>query len=112
MTCNALLHSSIRGARMLADRVRIFISEELCVPLDSVTQDARFAEDLGADSLDVVELAMRFEERFEVVVSEDEAESCICVADAVRLLEGKGAGRADSGDCEPDAMSEMSVAAA
>jgi len=90
---------------MLADRVRTFISEELCVPVESVTLEARFAEDLGADSLDVIELAMRFEERFEVMVSDDEAESCFCVADAVRLLEGKGAGRLDSAGCEADAMS-------
>ena len=87
------------------------------MPLASVTPSARFAEDLGADSLDVIELATRFEERFEVVVSDDEAESCHCVADAVRLLEGKGAGRSDSGDCEschgePHAMIEMSITAA
>ena len=56
------------------DRVKSIIVEQLGVDADEVTSDASFVEDLGADSLDQVELIMAFEEEFGVEISDDEAE--------------------------------------
>ena len=71
------------------DRARRLIAEELCVPIERVTDAARFRRDLGADSLDLVELTMRFEESFDIAISEDEAHECRSVGDALKLLAGK-----------------------
>ena len=71
-----------RGARSL-------IAEELAVPVERVVDGADFERDLGADSLDLVELTMRFEEMFDIAISEEEAIGCATVADALKLLRGK-----------------------
>ena len=68
---------------------RRLIAEQLCVPVERVTDAASFARDLGADSLDLVELSMSLEERFDVAISDDEAHSCNCVGDALRMLAAK-----------------------
>jgi acyl carrier protein len=70
-------------------RARRLIAEELGVALERVTDAASFACDLGADSLDFVELTMRFEEMFDIAVTEDEAHGCACVGDALALLRRK-----------------------
>ena len=54
-----------------------------------MTNQARFVEDLGADSLDVVELVMRFEEEFEIEIPDEDAEKIATVGDAVTYIEGK-----------------------
>lgn len=69
-----------------ADRVREIIADELGVEMDKVTADAAFVEDLGADSLDTVELVMRFEEEFEVEIPDEDAEKMLTVGDAIRYL--------------------------
>ena len=68
---------------------RALIAEELAVPLERVVDAATFQQDLGADSLDLVELTMRFEETFDIAISEEEAIGCATVADALKLLRGK-----------------------
>ncbi|GBC92012.1 Acyl carrier protein [bacterium HR15] len=73
----------------LFDRVRKVIVEQLDVREEEVTPDATFTDDLGADSLDLVELVMAFEQEFDVSISEEEAEQVRTVADAVRLLAEK-----------------------
>jgi len=69
------------------DRVKNIIVEQLGVDVEEVTPDASFIEDLGADSLDTVELIMAFEEEFGVEISDDEAEKIRKVRDAVDYIE-------------------------
>jgi acyl carrier protein len=68
------------------DRVKSIIVEQLGVDADEVNPDASFVEDLGADSLDTVELIMAFEEEFGVEISDDEAEKIKKVRDAVEYI--------------------------
>ena len=63
-----------------ADRVQKIVVEHLGVEADKVTQDASFIDDLGADSLDIVELVMAFEEEFGVEIPDDAAEKISTVA--------------------------------
>jgi acyl carrier protein len=69
------------------ERVKSIIVEQLGVDADEVTTDASFVEDLGADSLDQVELIMAFEEEFGVEISDDEAEKIRRVKDAVEYID-------------------------
>jgi acyl carrier protein len=69
------------------DRVKSIIVEQLGVDAEEVTPDAAFVEDLGADSLDTVELIMAFEEEFGVEISDDEAEKIKRVKDAVEYID-------------------------
>ncbi len=73
----------------LFDDVRNIIVEQLHVPPEKVTLEAKFIEDLGADSLDTVELIMAFEEKFSLQISEEEAQKLDTVGKAVTYLEGK-----------------------
>lgn len=75
------------------DRTKKIVVEHLGVEEEKVVDDADFYNDLGADSLDMVELTMAFEEEFACEISDNEAEGCSTFGDAVRLLEGKNGGR-------------------
>ena len=70
----------------VADRVKIVI-EHLGVEADKVEEKASFIDDLGADSLDTVELVMAFEEEFNVEIPDDAAETIQTVGDAISFLE-------------------------
>ena len=72
-----------------ADKVKEIVADELSVDPGIVTPQARFVEDLGADSLDVVELVMRFEEEFEIEIPDEDAEKISTVGDAVNYIEKK-----------------------
>jgi acyl carrier protein len=72
-------------------RVREIIVNELGVELEKVTDDASFVEDLGADSLDTVELVMAFEEEFGVDIPDEDAEQMRTVGDAIAYLHKKSA---------------------
>ena len=67
-----------------AERVKKIVVEHLNVDADKVTDNASFIEDLGADSLDTVELVMAFEEEFGIEIPDDAAESIVTVGDAVK----------------------------
>jgi acyl carrier protein len=71
----------------IADRVKKIVVEHLGVEEDKVTEAASFIDDLGADSLDTVELVMAFEEEFGCEIPDDAAEKIIMVKDAVTYLE-------------------------
>ncbi|RYX80576.1 acyl carrier protein [bacterium] len=73
----------------VADKVKEIVADELSADESIVTNQARFVEDLGADSLDVVELVMRFEEEFEIEIPDEDAEKIATVGDAVSYIEGK-----------------------
>ena len=70
-----------------AERVQKIVVEHLGVEADKVTQDASFIDDLGADSLDIVELVMAFEEEFGVEIPDDAAEKINTVGDANNYIE-------------------------
>ena len=74
-------------AQSIEEKVKSIIVEQLGVDAEEVTPDASFVEDLGADSLDTVELIMAFEEEFGVEISDDEAEKIRKVRDAVDYIE-------------------------
>jgi acyl carrier protein len=75
----------------VADRVKKIVIEHLNVEAEKVTENASFIDDLGADSLDTVELVMAFEEEFNVEIPDDAAESIVTVGDAVKFIKEKAA---------------------
>jgi acyl carrier protein len=70
-----------------ADRVKKIVVEHLGVEADKVAPDASFIDDLGADSLDIVELVMAFEVEFGVEIPDDAAEKIGTVGDAIKYIE-------------------------
>ena len=87
------LRTEFRGDVMssIADRVKKIVIEHLGVEADKVTENASFIDDLGADSLDTVELVMAFEEEFGCEIPDDAAETILTVGDAVKFLEKNAA---------------------
>lgn len=75
----------------VSDRVKKIVVEHLGVDADKVTESASFIDDLGADSLDTVELVMAFEEEFGVEIPDDAAETILTVGDAVKFIEKSNA---------------------
>lgn len=71
----------------IESQVKEIIVEQLGVDPEKLTPDAKFVEDLGADSLDTVELVMTFEEKFSIEVPDEDAEKLKCVADVVKYIE-------------------------
>jgi len=69
------------------DDVKEVVVEQLNVSPDEVKEDSKFADDLGADSLDVVELVMSLEEKFDIEIPDEEAENIATVADAIVFIE-------------------------
>ena len=76
-------------AESVIDRVRAIIAEQLGVKIEEVTDAASFIDDLGADSLDTVELVMALEEEFGVEIPDEDAEKMTTVGDAVKYIEKK-----------------------
>jgi acyl carrier protein len=77
--------------KSISDKVKDIIVEQLGVNPEQVTDAASFIEDLGADSLDTVELVMAFEEEFGVEVPDEDAEKLQTVGDVVKYIEEKTA---------------------
>lgn len=76
----------------IADTVKEIIASELGVEVGKVTGDAHFVDDLGADSLDTVELVMAFEEEFGLEIPDEDAEEMQTVGDAIDYLSAKREG--------------------
>ena len=72
-----------------AEKVKKIVVEQLGVPEDQVTEDAKFIDDLGADSLDQVELVMAFEVEFGSDIPDEDAEKLTTVGDAIKYIESK-----------------------
>jgi len=70
----------------VVDKVKKIIAEKLSVDLEEVVPEASFVEDLGADSLDLVELIMSMEEEFEIDISDEDAEKLVKVQDAIDYI--------------------------
>ena len=69
------------------DRVKKIVSDQLGKSMDEIQSDSSFVDDLGADSLDTVELVMAFEEAFDVEIPDEKAETILTVGDAISHLE-------------------------
>ncbi len=70
-------------------KVKDIIAKQLGVDMEKVTSEASFVDDLGADSLDTVELVMAFEEAFNIEIPDEDAEKILKVRDAVKYIEDK-----------------------
>jgi acyl carrier protein len=73
----------------MVEKVKDIIAEELGVEREKLTNEASFMEDLGADSLDTVELVMAFEKEFDIDIPDEEAEKLKTVGDALKYLQDK-----------------------
>lgn len=74
---------------MVFDKVKELISEQLDVKADDITEALNIQDDLGADSLDVVDLVMALEDEFDVEIPEDQVENIKTVGDIVKFIEDK-----------------------
>ena len=83
------LHSKLKLKKMAdtASRVKAIIVDKLGVEESEVTPEASFTNDLGADSLDTVELIMEFEKEFNIAIPDDQAEKIATVGDAITYIE-------------------------
>jgi acyl carrier protein len=81
----------VKGGRTMAleDKVKEIIVDQLGVEADQVKPEASFIEDLGADSLDTVELVMAFEEEFDIEIPDEDAEKIKKVSDAINYIKSK-----------------------
>jgi|TARA_B100000809_G_scaffold22918_1_gene20103 acyl carrier protein len=75
----------------IADKVKKMVVDHLGVDETKVTDESNFIDDLGADSLDTVELVMAFEEEFGSEISDSDAEKILTVGDAIKFIESKAA---------------------
>ncbi len=73
----------------VGDKVKSIIAEQLGVKKEEVTEGAKFIDDLGADSLDTVELVMALEEEFGIEIPDEDAEKMVTVNEAVKYIEEK-----------------------
>lgn len=77
----------------IAEKVKTVIAEQLGVKPEEVTNDAKFVDDLGADSLDTVELVMALEEEYGVEIPDEDAEKLTTVGEAIKYIEEKAASK-------------------
>lgn len=73
----------------IEQRVKEIIADQLGVEIEKITPEAKFVDDLGADSLDVVELIMAFEEEFNVEIPDEDAEKIATVGDVLEYIKSK-----------------------
>ena len=79
----------------VADKVKSIIVDQLGVDPDEVTDSASFTDDLGGDSLDIVELVMAFEEEFDIEIPDEEAEKIGTVSEAIAYIDANAGGGDD-----------------
>ena len=71
----------------MLEKIKGVVAEQLDCELDAIKEDSKFIEDLGADSLDVVELVMALEEEFDIEIPDEDAEGILTVSDALKYIE-------------------------
>lgn len=71
----------------MLEKIQAMLAEALNLPLEKVTPEAKIVDDLGADSLDVVELLSQLEEEYGIIIPDDQAESLVTVADVANAIE-------------------------
>ena len=80
------------GEKMIFDRVKNIIADKLSVDVDEITIDSSFVDDLGADSLDIVELVMALEDEFDLEIPDEDAEKIASVSDVVEYIRAHSEG--------------------
>ena len=88
-TINNLINREKIMSEDIASKVKKIVADHLGIDEAKVTEESSFIDDLGADSLDTVELVMAFEEEFGSEISDTEAEKILTVGDAIKFIEGK-----------------------
>ena len=83
------MSENISGSEDISNKVKKIVADHLGVDEIKVTEESSFIDDLGADSLDTVELVMAFEEEFGSEISDSEAEKILTVGDAIKFIESK-----------------------
>jgi len=73
-------------AEVSEEKIKEIIAEKLEIGIDQITDDAKFIDDLGADSLDVVELIMTLEDEFEIEITDEDAEKIVTVRNAIDFI--------------------------
>ena len=73
----------------MLEKIKSIVADQLGVDEDQVTEDASFIDDLGADSLDTVEIIMAFEEEFDVEIPDEDAQKIKTVKDVIEYIESK-----------------------
>ena len=73
----------------MLDKIKSIVVDQLGVDEDQVTEDASFVDDLGADSLDTVELIMAFEEEFDIEIPDEDAQKIKTIKDVIEYIESK-----------------------
>ena len=71
---------------MVLDRIKTLVEEEMNITADSISLESKIAEDLGADSIDAIELIMGIEEEFDIEISDDEAMAIKTIGDLVNII--------------------------
>jgi acyl carrier protein len=71
----------------MLEKIKAVVAEQLDCDVAEIKEDSKFIEDLGADSLDVVELVMALEEEFDIEIPDEDAEGILTVADALKYIE-------------------------
>ncbi len=71
----------------MLEKIQAMLADALNLSLDKVTPDAKIVDDLGADSLDVVEMLSQLEEEYGIIIPDDEAENLVTVADVAKAIE-------------------------
>ena len=71
----------------MLEKIQAMLAEALNLPLEKVTADAKIVDDLGADSLDVVELLSQLEDEYGIIIPDEEVETLVTVADVAAVLE-------------------------
>jgi acyl carrier protein len=84
------METEVGGKMAVNPKVKEIIVDQLGVEADKVKMEASFIDDLGADSLDIVELVMAMEEEFDLEIPDEDAEKLKTVGDVVKYLESKG----------------------
>lgn len=74
---------------MVFEKIKGIVSQQLGVDADEITMESTFVEDLGADSLDVVELVMAMEDEFDLEIDEEEADGISTISDVVEYIKAK-----------------------
>lgn len=74
---------------MILDKIKALIVDQLDVDANDITENTNIRKDLGADSLDLVEMFMNFESEFDIIVDDDEAANLITIKDVIALIEKK-----------------------
>lgn len=80
---------NLGGTKMRLKELKEIVAEELNVSVDELTEATKFVDDLGADSLDLFQLAMAMEEKFDIEIPSEDLEKIVSVGDAAKYIEAK-----------------------